>query len=650
LIVVPIAPLPLLPLLPVVTALGVVALRSRFVLASTVAVGGLVATLVVAVWAAIVEPMLSYRWSSVIELHYGVTGFSRVMVVLVPLIAAPVVAYAAATEGEGRGRLIAVMSAFVGGMLLLVGAADLITLLIAWELIGALSWWLIGHAWRRRDDGRAAAQAFITTRVGDLGLYVAAGALFAGSGSFAFEAVGSLASPWRDIVAGGVLLAAAAKSAQVPFSPWLFAAMAGPTPVSALLHSATLVAAGAYLLIQLSPALATVGWFLPAVMVVGVVTALAGGVVATVQTHAKRSLAGSTSAQYGLMFIAVGAGFPAAAAAHLITHAAFKSLLFLGAGTAIHVRGTPLLERLRLGRALPVTAGLSMVGALALAAIPPLGGAWSKEQVLAGALERSTWLGVGALGAGFLSAAYAARYQLLAYGPADPLTQPAGVPPDRGRGPGPLAAGSMGVLALVTVALSGLWLPGAGTVLADVTATPLPPSSIVETVVALVLAAVAVIAALWLRRRGRLVDLALPAARQRAMEDWLGLPRLTMAAVVQPVVGIAADLRRFDERVIDAGVRATGRIAELASRLIARRFELAIEGTVAGVATTTLRLAQGAREADDAGLDAAVEAAGRGVGVAGHQSRRLQTGQSHQYFVIVAAGVAMIVALLAVAR
>ena len=636
----------LVPATPILGAALLTAARGRPRALGTIAVGTLLATLAVAAWAAATEAEAAVRWSDAIELRLAVEGFSRVMVVLVPLVALPIVAYAAATEREGRVRLLALMTAFVGAMLLLVTAADFLTLLIAWELVGALSWALIGHGWEDPENPRSAAQAFVTTRLGDLGLYVAAGAAFAATGSFEFAGLEEAVGPGRDVVAAGVLLAVAAKSAQVPFSPWLFAAMAGPTPVSALLHSATLVAAGAYLLIRLAPALEPVGWFLPAVAAIGLVTALAGGIVATVQTQAKQVLAASTSAQYGLMFVAVGAGFPAAAGAHLVAHAAFKSLLFLGAGVAIHATGTGELSRLRLGRALPRMAALSGIGALALAAVPPLGAAWSKEQIVGASFDASTWLGLGVLGAGFLSALYAARYQLLAYG----SETDGGADPRRLARPTTAATAGLAILAAVTVALSALWLPGAARLIEQLARGRLPEPDAVETVAGLAVIGAAIALVLSLRSRSRLVTLGIAAGLQARAADWLGLPAATSVLVVQPVTRLARALAAFDDRVVDAGVRRAASIGERVSDLFSRRFELAVDDVVQRAAAATMAAAAGSRLADDAGVDAAVEAAGRGVGLAGHQSRRLQTGQSHQYFVIVAAGLAVIVVVLAVYR
>ena len=638
--------LAILPLVPALAAAIVVAARGHQRLLAPIAVSALAATLLLGLWAAGTQPEAVYRWGPSIELRLAVEGFARTMVILVPLVAAPIVAYAAATETDGRARLLASMLAFVAAMLVLVTAADFLTLLIAWEIVGALSWLLIGHGWRDPDNPRAAAQAFLTTRLGDLGLYVAAGATFAASGSFDYAAVGTLGSPARELVAAGVLLAAAAKSAQVPFSTWLFAAMAGPTPVSALLHSATLVAAGAYLLIRLAPALEPVAWFLPAVALVGLITAIAGGIVATVQTQAKRALAASTSAQYGLMFLAVGAGFPAAAGVQLVAHAAFKSLLFLGAGVAIHATGTGRLDALHLGRILPRVAVLSAVGALALAAVPPLGAAWTKEQVLASAAEASVWLLAGGLVAGFLTALYGLRYQLLVWGPAD---RTSGTPRIISL-PGLPEVGGMAVLAAVTILLSLLWLPGAGQFAQDLGAGRLPQGAPLETLAGLVVVAAGLTSAKWLKQRGRLLDLGLAPGAQSAAADWLGLPTATRALIVRPVVGLSNLLARADDRVVDAGVRRTAWIATVVSRLVSRRVEFAIDGVVRSVARTTMLTADRSRLTDDLGIDGAVEATGRGVGLAGRHSRRLQSGLSHQYYVLIAAGLATIVAILVVFR
>lgn len=653
-----------LPLIPLSGAVALLVLHGRPRLLGPLAVLVLLATLVVALWAATAESTASWAWSPTLTLDLAVADFSRVMVVLVPAIAAPIVAYAAATEDEGRARLLALMVAFVGAMLLLVTAADFLTLLIAWELVGATSWALIGHDWQDQENSRHAARAFVTTRIGDLGLYLAAGVAFAASGSITFDALGGIGGWALHAIAAGILLAAAAKSAQLPFSPWLFSAMAGPTPVSALLHSATLVAAGAYLLIRLAPMLEPVGWFLPAVTAVGLATALVGGVVASVQTQVKRVLAGSTAAQYGLMFVAVGASSTAAAGSHLVTHAAFKSLLFLGAGIAIHAAATNQLAGMRLGRVLPRAAMLSAVGALALAAVPPLGAAWSKEHVIAGAVHASPWVGAGAFTAALLSAFYATRYHLLVYGSGEDA---------RGGRTGRVELASLAVLATLTLLLSALWLPGAGAVVEDLVGGALEASAPWELLVALALIALALGTAWWLWQRDRLDGLGISPGVQAAAGDWLGVPAATRLLIERPVWWLSRQLARLDDRVVDAGVRGVVALVRSVSRLLGRlddrvvdagvrgvaafaralsrlsslRGEWTIDGTVRALAAATMLTATGSRITDDRAVDAAVEQGARMIGTAGAQSRRLQTGMSHHYYVLAGAGFAAIVAILA---
>ena len=638
-----------LPLAPLVASALLLLLRGHPRGLAPVGVFALLGTLALGGWAAATEPTMVWDWSPAIRTGLAVEGFSRVMVLLVPAIAVPIFVYAAATEKEGRLRLLTLLLAFTGAMLLLVCAIDFLMLLTAWELVGATSWALIGHGWRDSDNARSAAQAFVTTRVGDLGLYVAGGALFAVTGGFALADVGR-ASGWElNLIAAGVLFAAAAKSAQMPFSPWLFSAMAGPTPVSALLHSATMVAAGAYLLIRVAPQLDAVGWFTPAVAATGLATAIAGGIVASIQPHAKRALAGSTSAQYGLMFVAVGASSTAAAGVHLVTHAAFKSLLFLGAGVAIHASGTQSLAGMRLGRALPRIAVLSGVGALALAAVPPFGGAWSKEEIVAAGVHASPWLGAGVFVAGFLSAFYAARYQVLAFGSGTPLTGDGGStrPETLRHHPNAWEVGSLAVLAAATLGLSLLWLPGVDGLVEQATGGALFRSTPWELPVSLAMIVLA-LGTVWLfARQRRLGTLGLPGGVQEAAADWLGLPAATRLLVVTPVITLSRLLARFDDLVVDAGVRGVGHVAEAASRLFSIRVEWTFDGVVHAVATTTLQAALGSRTTDEAGIDGAVEGAARAVGSLGAQSRRLQTGLVHHYYVVLASGLAASIAVLA---
>jgi NADH-quinone oxidoreductase subunit L len=270
-----------LPLIPLLGAIAVVAARRHASSLGPIAIATMLLTLSAAGWAATAESSFSWNWSAQLELSVTVEGFGRVMVILVPLIAVPILTYAAVIEERDRVRLLSLMLAFVGTMLLLVIAADFLTLLIAWELIGAMPWALIGTGWLVQENSGSAAYALIATQIGDLALYIAAGLTFAASGSFAFADLSAAEGRTLDLIAAGVLVAAAAKPAQVIFAHWLFRAMAGPTLVSRL-HSATLVASAAYLLIRMAPALESSGWFLPAVAAVGLASVLAGGALAMI--------------------------------------------------------------------------------------------------------------------------------------------------------------------------------------------------------------------------------------------------------------------------------------------------------------------------------------------------------------------------------
>jgi NADH:ubiquinone oxidoreductase subunit 5 (subunit L)/multisubunit Na+/H+ antiporter MnhA subunit len=558
------------------------------------------------------------------------------MVVLVPAIGAPVIAFAGATERQGLPRLLALLAAFLGAMELLVVAADLLTLMIGFELVGACSWALITHEWWDPRRPPAANHAFLATRLGDLGLVVAAGAAFAGAGSMRFEALQELQGPLLHIAAAGVFLAAAAKSAQLPFSPWLFSAMAGPTPVSALLHSATMVAAGAYVIIRLAPALEAVAWFLPALAWLGLGTALVGGVVASLQPHIKRALAASTSAHYGLILVAVAGGSAAAAGLHLVTHAAFKALLFLAAGLGIHAAGSGRLDAMRLGSALPRAAILFGVGVLALAAVPPLGGAYSKEKILSAAMHHSTWLGLGVLMAGALSAFYAFRLHALAFGPGG------GTNAERAsirELVGPAA------LAFLSLLLGLLWLPGGGGLVEEVIGARLIHGPLWELLLSLATIGVAGMLVAAASRRAALFALGVPKGVQARLADWLGLPTATDALITRPVYALARGLASIDDRVVDLGVRAAAAFGRAISRLLSLWAERGVDGVVGTVARLVEGLARGSGEADDRGVDRTVEGLARGIGFGGAQSRRLQTGLAHHYYVILALGIAVVVFL-----
>lgn len=288
-----------------------------------------------------------------------------------------------------RPRFFAEIGLFVGAMLTLVLADSLVLLFAAWEIVGAASYLLIAFRYDEAGAPEAATKAFLMTRIGDVGLLLGWLLVFGITGNTEIQSLiaaaqaSQLSSSSAILISLLMLAGAIGKSAQLPLMGWLPDAMIGPTPVSALLHSATMVAAGIFLILRLYPLFEAAPGVLATLFWVGTATALLAALVATAERDLKRVLAWSTSSQLGEMMIALGLGGPLAASFHLATHAAFKSTLFLAAGSVQEQSGTRDLHRLGgLIRALPLTGAVFVVAAIALAGIPPLSGFWSEETIL----------------------------------------------------------------------------------------------------------------------------------------------------------------------------------------------------------------------------------------------------------------------------
>jgi NADH-quinone oxidoreductase subunit L len=282
------------------------------------------------------------------------------------------------------------------------------------------SFLLIGFWYDKPSAAEAARKAFLVTRVGDAGLLLAMGLLWSATGTLRIADVlakaGDLAPAAVTVVALLLFMGAAGKSAQFPLHAWLPDAMEGPTPVSALIHAATMVAAGVFLVARMWPVFEAAPAALNVVLWVGTFTALAAATIAVTQTDIKKVLAFSTISQLGFMFAALGAGAWGAALFHLVTHAAFKALLFLGSGSVIHGAGTQDLREMGgLARRMPITAATWLAGALALAGVPPLAGFFSKDAVIASVLHASPIAGYALVLASVLTGFYVARTTQLAF-------------------------------------------------------------------------------------------------------------------------------------------------------------------------------------------------------------------------------------------
>ncbi|MEO8541390.1 MAG: NADH-quinone oxidoreductase subunit L [bacterium] len=300
-------------------------------------------------------------------------------------------------KGEPRYYwFFALLQLFVASMLLLVMADNLLLVYVSWELVGVCSFLLIGFYWEKRSATEAAKKAFITTRVGDVGLLIGIILLWKATGTFNIQEIihhaeeGDIGNTYLFISIMFVFLGCMGKSAQVPFHVWLPDAMEGPTPVSALIHAATMVVAGVYLTARLLPIFEVADGAMLVVTIVGLTTALLTGFMALAQTDIKKVLAYSTVGQLGFMFVALGAGEPQVAMFHLTTHAFFKALLFLGSGSVIHAthHNQEMNKLGGLWKKMPITGTTFFIGSLALAGLPPLAGFWSKDEIFVGLNER----------------------------------------------------------------------------------------------------------------------------------------------------------------------------------------------------------------------------------------------------------------------
>jgi NADH-quinone oxidoreductase subunit L len=351
-------------------------------------------------------------------------AITAVMVFVVSFVALMVFVFSVGyMHGEERyGWYFAVLSLFAAAMLLLVTTNSLIFLYLAWEGVGLTSYLLIGFYWERQSAAEAAKKAFITTRVGDVGFLIGIILLWRVGGTFDIQELialaqeGAFGETYLTVSMIFLFMGAVGKSAQFPLHVWLPDAMEGPTPVSALIHAATMVVAGVYLVARMLPVYDEVLIARDVVLYTGLFTAVLAASQGLVANDIKRVLAYSTVSQLGFMFVALGLGSVTAAMFHLFTHAFFKSLLFLGSGSVIHATHQQEVEHLGgLWRKLPVTTLTFAVGALALAGIVPLAGFWSKDEILLEASELNTFAYIVLAGTAALTALYTTRVVLLTF-------------------------------------------------------------------------------------------------------------------------------------------------------------------------------------------------------------------------------------------
>ncbi|GIP40952.1 NADH-quinone oxidoreductase subunit L [Paenibacillus sp. J31TS4] len=504
-----------------------------------------------------------------LTMGYEVTNLNALMLVIVTLVSLLVNLYSIGyMRGDERINVFfGYVALFTFSMLGLVISVNLLELYIFWELVGVCSFLLIGF-WYQKPEARAAAKkAFIVTRVGDVGLFLAILLLFwympghaldFYSISKVFESANPGIGPGIiTLIAILLFVGAMGKSGQFPLHTWLPDAMEGPTPISALIHAATMVAAGVYLVARMYPVFLASPDALTVVAIVGAVTALFAATIGTVQNDIKRVLAYSTVSQLGYMMMALGIGTWAAynaAIFHLFTHAFFKALLFLGAGSVIHAVHTNDINQMGgLGRKMKVTAWTFGIGALALAGVVPLSGFWSKDAILTEAYHHSAWLfGIGLIAA-FFTAFYMARLFFLVF------SGPSRTGEDVKESPSVMTVPLL-VLAVLAVASGAVFIPGVspwlGEWLTDGTA-----EETVQWLVVLLsqLAAFAGIALGWaVYRRGAVSRDALPSAMPwlyRLLERKYYIDEIYQGVLAIPLRGLGQVLEWFDRYVVDGLVR-----------------------------------------------------------------------------------------------
>jgi NADH-quinone oxidoreductase subunit L len=521
----------------------------------------------------------AYTWLSAgtfdVQLQILLDTLSSTLMLIVSGVGGLIVWYSVGyMEGdEQERRYFAYMSLFVFSMLMLVEAGNFLLMLVGWGLVGLASYLLIGF-WHHKPEAVAAAKkAFVMNAIGDATFALAAVLLIWSTGSLefgdVFGQVDSLSSTTVNLVALGLLGGAVAKSAQIPLHTWLPDAMEGPTPVSALIHAATMVTAGVYLLVRASPIFEAAPDVQHLAAILGAITLLVAGVVALVQWDIKRVIAYSTMSQIGYMFLGAGVGAYGYAIFHLMTHAFFKALLFMTAGLVIHhLDGEQDIRKMGgLRSVMPRTHVAFAVGGLALMGIPIFSGFWSKDGIVSASFSRGDALGYTLAAAGIVGALLTGLYTTRLYfavwrgEQSDFVKEHA----HEGHGEGPLSmlipVGVLTVLAAIggLVVIPGVWEPFLTWI--DETAEPLVQATVVEDYSISAVAVTFAIVGFFLARRAFLKgrQFVTNPAIWRVLEHKLYFDEAYDALFYKPAAALSVALRRnVEEPVVERSLDEIG--------------------------------------------------------------------------------------------
>ena len=590
-----------------------------------------------------------FNWASAgnfnLQMGFRVDALGAVMLSLVTTIAVLVMVYSDGYMAHDKGyvRFFTYLALFSSSMLGLVISPNLLEIYVFWELVGMCSYLLVGFWYDRDGAANAAQKAFVVNRVGDFGLLLGILGLFWATGSFGFEEIGSRL---QEAVAGGsvsnaaaillcllVFMGPMAKSAQFPLHVWLPDAMEGPTPISALIHAATMVAAGVFLVARLQPVYEPFPAVQATIAVVGTITLVLGASIALTQMDLKKGLAYSTVSQLGYMMLAMGCGAPVAGMFHLVTHAFFKAMLFLGSGSVIHameevVGHEPVLAqdmRLMGGlrKYMPITSTTFLIGCVAIAGIPPLAGFWSKDEILGVAFGSFPLLWV----AGFITAGMTAFYMFRLYfltfegefrggdkALQAQLLAAAGKPPGDGDGHGhashPHESGWQMAMPLAVLAVPS--------VLVGLLGTP------------------------WNSRFGNLLD-PQEAAEVAEHFSWSEFLPLAGASVAISVAGISVAVLAYALHKIDLATAVAARFPALNAFLANKWYLDAINDKL--FVQGSRKLAKSVLEVDSKVVDGVVNLTGLVTLGSGEGLKYFETGRAQFYALIVFGGVIALVVL-----
>ncbi|MBU6278438.1 MAG: NADH-quinone oxidoreductase subunit L [Actinomycetales bacterium] len=504
---------------------------------------------------------------------------SMVFVLLITIVGALIHVYSLGymAHDPDRRKFFGYLNLFVAAMLLLVLANNYLLLYVGWEGVGLASYLLIGFYQARHSAAAAAKKAFIINRVGDVGLSLAIMVMFVTFGSVAFNDVFAEAADANEGVLTAIglllLLAACGKSAQFPLQAWLLDAMEGPTPVSALIHAATMVTAGVYLIARSNAIYDRAVWAALAVVIVGIITVFMGAIIGSAKDDIKKSLAGSTMSQIGYMVMAAGLG-PIGyvfAIFHLLTHGVFKAGLFLGAGSVMHGMNDNVdMRRYGALRTVMVFTFITFLfGYLAIIGIPPFAGFWSKDEIIHAAFERGPALGVAAVLAAGITGFYMTRMLIMTFFGKprwEDGAHPHESPPVMTVPLVILAIGSFGLgMALLFWGNIESWLEPVVGIASD----PLPYATWVYIAVTLAVVLIGVAIAIWTYTRKPIPILAPRGSwLTRAGRAELYGNQVNDVLVVRPSYQLARGANWFDERAVDGFVLGiAGFIGGLATRM-----------------------------------------------------------------------------------